>query len=216
MKPLVMLSVAGMLAFNAAAQSNNSNMNTSATGATKVDGNTEKMDEKNRKVVGDLIGANTYQIKLLELTQQKAKDQMLKDAAGQMLPDYRKMGDELTQWASRHGYSTAATEAKKYDGKISKWSNHNQGLELDYDLGEELRDVNKDNIDMFKNAKEDTKDAELKSWIDGAVATMEQHKSHIDGLKHRAQKPWKEGNRPDPKMGNKNKSGNASDVSNTK
>ncbi|RYE24019.1 MAG: DUF4142 domain-containing protein [Sphingobacteriales bacterium] len=197
LKPLAFMGLAAMLTFNATAQTDN-------TGAMDMK-KTEKMDKKTDKVIGDILGANMYQTKLLELTTQKAKDQMLKDAAAMMLPDYRKMGEELTAWASSHGYSTMASEPKKYEGKLAKWASHDQGLELDHDLGEELNDLNKDGIDLLQNAKEDTKDMELKGWIDGAVAKMKEHKGQLDALKERTKKPTAKENRPDPKMGVNNK-----------
>ena len=196
-KSLALLSVAGVLTFNASAQSD-MNMKTD-----KMEKKSEKMDKKTNKAISDILGANMYQIRLLELTEGKAKDQMLKDAAAKMLPEYRQMNEELTQWASTHGYTTIAAEAKKYEGKIDKWNSHDQGLELDHDLGEELNDLNKDNIDLVKNAKEDTKDVELKAWLDGALAKMKEHKSQLDALKERTKQPWKEENRPDSQMGNK-------------
>jgi hypothetical protein len=197
LKPLALLSVASMLTFGATAQDQPSDK--------MMEKKTDKMMDKNTKIIGDILGANMYQVQLLELTQQKAKDQMLKDAATEMLPTYRQMGEELTQWASTHGYSTTPSEMKKYEGKISKWNNHDQGIELDHDLGEELNDLNKDNLDLLKGAKEDTKDAELKAWIDKAAVQMRENKAKLDALKERTQKPWKKENRPDPKMGVNNK-----------
>lgn len=170
------------------------------TDAVAQDKKTEKNVKKTDKAVSDIIGANMYETGLLELATQKAKSQDLKDMAAKLLPMHRQMGAELKGFASANGYTTDADEAKKYNDKIKKWDSHNTGLELDYDIAEELVDLHKDGIDLLQNAKEDTKDEGLKAWIEKQIPMMKDHLAMLEPLKEKVKKPWEEKNRPNPDM----------------
>jgi putative membrane protein len=170
------------------------------TDAVAQDNKTEKNVKKTDKAVSDIIGANMYETNLLQLATQKAKSQELKDMAAKLLPMHQQMGNEIKTFASSNGYTVEAEEAKKYNGKIKKWESHNTGLELDYDLAEELVDLHKDGIDLLQNAKEDTKDEALKAWIDKQIPMMKDHLAMLQPMKGKMKKPWTEKNRPSPDM----------------
>jgi len=188
---LGILSIASAVAFNAAAQDNKMD---------KDNMKTEKSVRKTDKVLADIIGANEYEVWLLELVGNKARNEELKSVAAEILPQHRQMGEELKQWAMDNGYKTEAKKEGKYQQKINKWNSHQQGLELDYDLAEELVDIHKDDIDLLQNAKEDTKDAGLKAWIDKQIPVMRGHLVKLEPLKDKTKKPWKAENRPSPDM----------------
>lgn len=160
----------------------------------------EKQVKKTDKVVSDIMGTNMYMVGLMELALQKSKSDDLKNMAGQLLPMHKQMGNEIKEFATKNGYTVEAEEAKKYNAKIKKWESHNTGLELDYDIAEELVDLHKDGIDMLQNGKEDTKDEGLRSWIDKQVPVMKDHLAMLVPLKEKTKKPWTEKNRPSPDM----------------
>lgn len=170
---------------------------TSAISAPPVTGsvvNKEAMkdDAKDAKFVSDMMEANTYEVKLMELILKKGNHRDLKNAAQTMLEDHSNMLERLTVYASKKHYGINAEDVADMNEKVAKWEAKNGGMEWDADLVEELNDIHKDGIDMLQDAKTDVRDPELVTIIGDTLPILQRHQKALASLKDEVKKPWKD------------------------
>ena len=151
-----------------------------------------KDDSKDAKFVSDMMEANTYEVKLMELILKKGNHRDLKNAAQTMLEDHSNMMERLTVYATKKHYGVNAEDAADMNEKIAKWETKRGGMEWDADLVEELNDMHKDAIDQLQDAKTDVRDAELVTIIEDTLPILQRHQQSLDKLKDVVKKPWEE------------------------
>src|SRR5688572_20526378 len=122
-----------------------------------------------------------YEVQAGQLALTKASSAKVKEFAQKMVDDHGKGNEELKALAQQKNISIPATLSekmqKKYDDLASK-----SGADFDKAYCEAMVKDHKDDLDKFKKASEDAKDADVKAWAAGKVPVLEHHLSMAEEM----------------------------------
>ena len=159
---------------------------TSNTGRKAASSDSIKTENsKEAQFVKEVVAGNLAEIKLAQLTQQKAASKEVKDL-GQMLErDHTALLGKLRSYASKKNIDVPAEEnqdAKNTYDDLSKKS----GKEFDKDWCELMEKKHKDGISKFeKTANDATIDPELKTLVSKTLPTLRTHLDHVMKCKNK-------------------------------
>jgi putative membrane protein len=148
------------------------------TSTTAISGN-----EKDGKIVSDIMAVNMYQLALVKMAAEKATSEELREIANRIVLDHQKMDAQLTSYANRANFAIEPEKKDKYLGKIQKWDTDPAGEGWDRDIIEELIDLHKDGLDMLGNVKGLTKDGEVSETISSNIPILQAHLDMLMPLK---------------------------------
>jgi putative membrane protein len=142
-------------------------------------------NEKDGKFLSDIMGMNMYELALLKMTSEKAQAAELREMANSIVGDHQRMDAQLTGLANRMNFAVNPEQKDKYTSKIRKWDSDPVGAGWDRDMVEELVDLHKDGIDMFKDAMNSVQDGELKELASIYLPKLQGHLDMLLPLKGR-------------------------------
>jgi putative membrane protein len=114
------------------------------------------------------------EVELARLASTKATSQDVKTFAQKMMDDHMKANDELQSLATQKNITLPAAlsdESKNNVERLSKLS----GAEFDREYMEFMVDDHEEDVEMFRKAANDSKDAEIKSFASKTLPTLESH-----------------------------------------
>ncbi|MGE5646752.1 MAG: DUF4142 domain-containing protein [Acidobacteriota bacterium] len=185
------VAAAGFLGFQMLAAQDNpvSSGAHSAAGAAQETGNKAKHKAaKTADQAGDTTGmktddhafltraaqASVAEVKLGQLAQERGSSEAVKHYGKQMVEDHSKSDEQLKQIASSKGMTLPDTMSPKdqevYD-RLSKLS----GSDFDRAYMNYARKSHKKNIAMYRRVSERGKDADIKTFAQNQLPTMEEH-----------------------------------------
>lgn len=114
------------------------------------------------------------EVQLGKLAQANGVNPKVKELGKMMEEDHTKAGNELKELAAKKNISLPAAlsddKQKKYDDLAKK-----TGADFDKAYTSFMIDDHEEDIDSYKKEGNDGKDADIKAWAAGKVATLEHH-----------------------------------------
>ena len=139
--------------------------------------NDNSVSSKDADFVKDVIKSNDKELHLIGLAEQKAGRKDIKDVAMHMETDHKKLGDQMSNYASQHNISVGVDSS---DLK-SDLDDKSKGSDWDKAWVNTLVDGHKKTIDKFESAETNVSDSTLKTMIVNTLPTL---RSHYDMLEH--------------------------------
>jgi putative membrane protein len=122
-----------------------------------------------------------YEVQAGQLALTKGSSAKVKEFAQKMVDDHGKGNEELKALAQQKNISIPAALSekmqKKYDDLAAK-----SGADFDKAYCEAMVKDHKEDLDKFKKASEDAKDADVKTWASGKVPVLEHHLSMAEEM----------------------------------
>ena len=129
--------------------------------------------DADRDFLSDAVEANALEIRALVLGQQKGSTEV-KGHAKHMLADHKKLAEDVNAFLTRKNLALTDVDTSGTDDDLQ---NKAAGKEFDRAwAGKMVRDHEKV-LSMFEDARDDVKDPELKTLIEGAIPKL---KAHLD------------------------------------
>jgi putative membrane protein len=135
----------------------------------KVDSLLNKNPDQN--FLEDAVEANTKEIRALTLGQQKGSAQV-KSAATKMLSDHKKLGEAVKDYIGKNNITLSDVDTADTDNDLNSTA---AGIDFDKAWADKMVDDHKKVINMFEDAQNDVKDAQLKSMITDALPKLRMH-----------------------------------------
>ena len=161
-------------------------------GSTTAGGNLDTMpptaagpmtlSSDDKKFLTDAAAGGMYEVQVSQMAATKATDPKIKAFGEKLAQDHSKANDELKAFASSHSVTLPAelpADKKKDVEKLSKASGADFDKQYVKTVG--LHDHEKD-IAMFEKAGKNTKNTELKAWIDKTLPTLKDHHAQAKQL----------------------------------
>jgi putative membrane protein len=156
--------------------------NTANTANNTTAANTTPLTKDDSAFVMEAAGGGMMEVQAGNLAQQNAASQRVKDFGAMMVRDHSKANDELKGLASSHGImlpdSLPSTEKKHMDA-MKKLT----GKSFDQHYVNMMVDDHKKDIDKFKKASANCKDADLKNWAAKTLPTLQTHLDSIQAIR---------------------------------
>ncbi|MFC5410028.1 DUF4142 domain-containing protein [Larkinella bovis] len=126
------------------------------------------------------------EVELGNLAQQKAQSKAVKDFGAMMVSDHSKANEELKALAASKNLTIPATLSDDHQQHVNDLSKLS-GAEFDKEYVKMMVDDHKEDIDLFKEASFDAKDADIKAFAGKTLPTLQKHydavKAIQDGMK---------------------------------
>jgi len=156
------------------AKLDNDSSNRAATNTT-----TAPADKETADWMVEVADGGMTEVQVGQLAQDKATNQRVKSFAGMMVQDHSKANDELKSLAGQKNVTLPADisdDHKKHKEDLSK----KKGKDFDKAYMKMMVDDHQKTVDKFEKASKNSKDAELKAWVDKTLPTL---RMHLDSAK---------------------------------
>jgi len=130
--------------------------------------------------VSEQVAANHAEIEMARLAVQKSNNQEVKRIAQDILTAHQAKVKELGNLASTKAISVPSQADDKDLKTVTDLNDESDMAEFNKDWCEEMVDKHQKIIKSYEDQLEDTKDAELKTWISNTLPTL---RTHLDELK---------------------------------
>ena len=163
---------------------NTSKMDTT-TSTTSTDTTTNKMggtmsvDKSTSEFMVKVADVGMTEVKLGQMAQDKGMSQRVKDFGAMMVKDHSAAGDELKNLAGQKNVTLPATVGDDHQKKIDDL-NKKTGKDFDKAYIKAMVDGHESAVNDFEKASKNTKDADIKAWVDKTLPTL---KMHLDSAK---------------------------------
>lgn len=179
------LLLVGSLLFTQACNENKRNSGDSVENAhdandLKEQAGTGQEDDSNDFVVKAAAGG-LLEVELGRLVQEKAQSAEVKAFGKMMMDDHSKANEELKALAARKNITLPGSlgeDEQKHVSELRELS----GAEFDKKYVDMMVEDHKKDIDLFEEAAEDEKDADLKAFAAQQLPTLRQHLDRIKAL----------------------------------
>ena len=114
------------------------------------------------------------EVELGRLAATKATSPEVKKFAQMMVDDHSKANDELKALAQQKNISLPASLSEEKQKKLTDF-NEKKAEDFDKDYIDFMVEDHEDDIEEFEEQAKNGKDAELKTWASGKVATLRHH-----------------------------------------
>jgi putative membrane protein len=151
-----------------------SNMDT-----TNKMGATMSVDQSTSEFMTKVADVGMTEVKLGQMAQDKAMNQRVKDFGAMMVKDHTAAGDELKGLAGQKNVTLPATVGADHQKKIDDL-NKKSGKDFDHAYIKAMVDGHQSAVNDFEKASKNTKDADVKAWVDKTLPTL---KMHLDSAK---------------------------------
>src|SRR3989337_4470664 len=121
------------------------------------------------------------EVQLAQLALTKASSAQVKEFAQTMINDHSKANEELKTLAQQKNISIPSALSEKNQKKYDDIAEES-GADFDKAYCEFMVKDHKEDIRKFKDAADDAKDAEVKSWAAGKVPVLEHHLSMAETM----------------------------------
>lgn len=133
------------------------------------------------KFIKQEAAAGTAVVKLAELGVKKATRADVKEFAGMVVTDHTKANEELAKLATTKGVELSAVIDPAGAATFQKLEKAS-GAEFDKEFLDELTSGHKKCVSNFEAASKDTKDGDLKAWIDKMLPALKAHHEKVTEL----------------------------------
>lgn len=162
------------------AKTDTSSMNTSPTDTTnKMSTGTMSVDKSTSEFMTKVADVGMTEVQLGQMAQNKGASQRVKDFGAMMVKDHTAAGDELKNLATQKNVTLPTTVGNDHQNKIDDL-NKKTGKDFDKAYIRAMVDGHQSTVNDFEKASKDTKDADVKSWVDKTLPTL---RMHLDSAK---------------------------------
>jgi putative membrane protein len=156
-------------------------MNTSPTTDTsnKMSTGTMSVDKSTSEFMTKVADVGMTEVKLGQMAQDKGMSQRVKDFGAMMVKDHTAAGDELKNMARQKNVTLPETMSNDHQKKTDDL-NKKTGKDFDKSYMKAMVDGHQSTVNDFEKASKDTKDADVKAWVDKTLPTL---KMHLDSAK---------------------------------
>jgi putative membrane protein len=140
------------------------------------------VDEATSDFMTKVADVGMTEVKLGQMAQDKAMNQRVKDFGAMMVKDHSAAGDELKSLASGKNVTLPATPGEEHQRKMEDLSKKT-GKDFDKAYINAMVDGHQSAISDFEKASKNTKDADVKAWIDKTLPTLKMHLDSARAIK---------------------------------
>ena len=160
------------------AKSDTSNLNNDTTNKNNTAG-TIAVDQSTADFMVKVADVGMTEVKLGGIAQEKASNRRVKDFGQMMTRDHTKAGDELKSLARRKNVTLPDSIGSDHSKKIADLSKK-IGKDFDKAYIDMMVDGHQSTVNDFEKASNNTKDPDVKAWVDNTLPTL---KMHLDSAK---------------------------------
>ncbi|GAB3328648.1 DUF4142 domain-containing protein [Larkinella ripae] len=174
---LFLLLVVGAWTFQSCNSSSNKD---SAEQAEEANDQKDKPEDDSEFAVKAASGG-MMEVELGQLAAQKGQNQKVKDFGTMMVTDHSKANEELKALAASKNITIPATlseDHQKHVDDLTKLS----GAEFDKEYIKLMVDDHKEDIDLFKDASFNAKDADVKAFAGKTLPTLQKHYDAVKAI----------------------------------
>jgi putative membrane protein len=147
---------------------------TAAGGASAAAGSAA-LNASDTKFVKEAAGGGMFEVQVSKLAADKATDPAVKQFAQMLVTDHTNANDELKAFAAAHNVSLPTELPKPLQSEIDKLQKASgDAFDKQYVQTVGLKD-HKDDIAKFEKASQETKNPQLKAWVDKTLPTLKEH-----------------------------------------
>ena len=132
--------------------------------------------------VNDVALGGLAEVKLGELATKNGASQEVKDFGAQMVTDHGKANSDLAALAGKKGWKIPTELDSSHQKDVDKFSKLS-GADFDKDYVKDMVEDHEKDVKDVKDAIPKLKDADLKTWAQGALEVMEGHLKKIQAIK---------------------------------
>lgn len=155
------------------------------------DANEEKFDDTHMDHDAEFAvkaaSGGMMEVELGNIAQSNGQSAEVKQFGAGMVADHSKANEELKAWAQAKNVTLPDAPGENHKDKIEKLSKKT-GSDFDKDYIDFMIDDHKEDIKLFKKQAEKGGDAELKTWAQGKVSTLEHHLMMAEQIKENLRK----------------------------
>jgi putative membrane protein len=156
------------------------NTNPSTDTSNKMStGGTMSVDKSTSEFMTKVADVGMTEVKLGQMAQDKGMSQRVKDFGAMMVKDHTAAGDELKNMARQKNVTLPETMSNDHQKKTDDL-NKKTGKDFDKAYMKAMVDGHQSTVNDFEKASKDTKDADVKAWVDKTLPTL---KMHLDSAK---------------------------------
>jgi putative membrane protein len=163
------------------AMNNNNTMDTTSSSNNKMTG-TVSVDKSTSEFMTKVADVGMTEVKLGQMAQDKGSNQRVKDFGGMMVKDHTAANDELKNLAGQKNVTLPATVSNDHQRKIDDL-NKKSGRDFDKAYMNAMVDGHQSTVNDFEKASKNTKDADVKAWIDKTLPTLKMHLDSARAIK---------------------------------
>lgn len=154
-------------------------MNTTDTTNKMSTGTTMSVDQPTSEFMTKVADVGMTEVKLGQMAQDKATSQRVKDFGAMMVKDHTAAGDELKNMAKQKNVTLPETMSNDHQKKTDDL-NKKTGKDFDKAYMKAMVDGHQSTVSDFEKASKNTKDADVKAWVDKTLPTL---RMHLDSAK---------------------------------
>jgi len=154
-------------------------MNTATDTTNKMSTGTMSVDKSTSEFMTKVADVGMTEVKLGQMAQDKGMSQRVKDFGAMMVKDHTAAGDELKSMARQKNVTLPETMSNDHQKKTDDL-NKKTGKDFDKAYMKAIVDGHQSTVNDFEKASKDTKDADVKAWVDKTLPTL---KMHLDSAK---------------------------------
>jgi len=140
---------------------------------------TMAVDQSTSDFMVKVADVGMTEVKLGGIAEQKAMNKRVKEFGAMMTRDHSKAGDESKSLARRKNVTLPEKVGDDHQKKIDDL-NKKSGKDFDKAYIDMMVDGHQSTVDDFEKASNNTKDPDVKSWVDKTLPTL---KMHLDSAK---------------------------------
>jgi putative membrane protein len=137
------------------------------------------VDEPTSSFMVKVADVGMTEVKLGHVAEAKSTNKRVKDFAAMMVKDHSAAGDELKSLASRKNVTLPTAVGDDHQKKIDDLSKKS-GKDFDKAYIDAMVDGHQATVNDFEKASNNTKDPDVKAWVDKTLPTI---KMHLDSAK---------------------------------
>lgn len=138
--------------------------------------------ENTSKFLVDAADHGMAEVELGKLGEQRATQKSVKDFAAMMVKDHTAANSEVTALAARLNVTLPATYAEEHK-KTAKDLGDKSAKDFDKDFMDAMISNHKKVIDKFKDASDDDMNAEVKTFINNTIPTLQAHLDAAEAIR---------------------------------
>jgi putative membrane protein len=123
-----------------------------------------------------------FEVQSSELAQDKAQSAEVKEFAEQMIQDHGKANDELESLASDLNAQQPSQLDAKHQQALQELESAGEGAEFDRAYIQAQRNAHREAVSLFSSYSKSGGNAQLTSWAQKTLPTLQEHARHIQGL----------------------------------
>jgi len=150
-----------------------SKMNATDT-TNRMSTGTMSVDKSTSEFMTKVADVGMTEVKLGQMAQDKGANQRVKDFGAMMVKDHTAAGDDLKSIARRKNVTLPETMSNDHQKKADDL-NKKTGNDFDKAYMRAMVDGHQSTVNDFEKASKNTKDADVKAWVEKTLPTLKMH-----------------------------------------